>query len=299
MAKRFYTILILPDATRPPLKFHLTGFTLVSIAVGLSALFLCIFVFILQYISMNAHMLELKRLRKEVAQVNVLGEKMQGVEKEMMRLHDFDRKIRTIAQLEPNGLSEPILGVGGAGQTEGGILNESMRLEKEQLMAKMEKEIAALEGATKNQEASFVELNRFLENKRARLSCTPAIWPVRGLVTGDFGYRRSPFTGYKQLHEGLDIATGAGARIVAPADGTVLFSGFVGGWGNVLILNHGYGCRTFFAHNSRNLVSTGKKVKRGEVIAHLGNTGNTTGPHLHYEVHVNGASRDPLKYIID
>jgi len=299
MAKRFYTILILPDATRSPMKFHISRFALISIAVGLSGLFLCVFVFILQYINMNANMLELKRLRKEITQFSLLGEKMQGMQEEMARLQEFDRKIRIIAQLQPGVLGGPALGAGGVGQPEKANLAESMRLEKEHLMVKMEREITALEGAAKNQESSFSELKGFLESKRARLSCTPAIWPVRGWLTGGFGYRRSPFTGYKQLHEGLDIATAPMTPIVAPANGTVVYSGFMAGWGNVLILNHGYGYRTFFAHTSRNLASPGKKMKRGEAIACVGSTGNSTGPHLHYEVHVNGVPQDPLKYIID
>jgi murein DD-endopeptidase MepM/ murein hydrolase activator NlpD len=174
-----------------------------------------------------------------------------------------------------------------------------MRLEKEQLMVKIEKEITLLEGAAKRQEARFSELKIFLENKRYRLSATPSIWPVRGWVTTGFGYRRSPFTGQRQLHEGLDIAAAAGTPIVSPANGTVLFSGHMAGWGNVLILNHEYGYRTFYAHNSRNAVSPGEKVKRGEVIAHVGSTGQSTGPHLHYEILVNGVPRDPLNYFID
>jgi murein DD-endopeptidase MepM/ murein hydrolase activator NlpD len=299
MAKRFYTILILPDATRPPLKFHISRFTLIGITVGLSSLFLCVFVFILQYINMNANMLELKRLRKEVAHFSSLGEKMQEMQREMTRLQEFDKKIRTLAQLQPSGLEEPVIGEGGGEGLEKRNLAESMRLEKEQLMARMEQEITALEGAAKHQESSFSELKHFLENKRTLLSCTPAIWPVRGWLTGTFGYRRSPFTGQKQLHEGLDIAASPMTSIIAPADGTAIYSGFMPGWGNVLILNHGYGCRTFFAHSARNLVSPGKNVKRGQVIAYVGNTGQSTGPHLHYEVHINGVPRDPLKYIID
>lgn len=299
MAKRSYTILILPDATRSPLRFHISRSTLIGIAAMLSGLFLCIFVFILQYIDMNANMLELNRLRKEVSHLSLLEEKMQGMQKEVLRLQEFDRKIRTIAQLQPSGLGEPIIGIGGSEQSEKASLAESMKWEKEQLMARMEEEITALEGAAKQQESSFSELKHFLENKRTRLSCTPAIWPVRGWLTGGFGYRRSPFTGHKQLHEGLDIAAGAMTPVIAPADGTVVYSGFMAGWGNILILNHGYGYRTFFAHNARNLASWGKKVKRGEVIAYVGNTGQSTGPHVHYEVHVNGTAQDPLKYIID
>jgi len=298
MAKRFYTILILPDATRPPAKLHLSRWTLISIAVGLSAMFLCILVFILQYIGMSANMLELKRLRNEVAHFRTLGDRLQGMQKEMTKLQDFDRKIRNLAEL-PSVPGEANVFAGGGGELESESLARSMRLEKEQLMAKMEREITLLEGATKRQEARFSELKIFLENKKDRLSATPSIWPVRGWLTAGFGYRRSPFTGFRQLHEGLDIATSAGTPIIAPGDGTVVFSGSMSGWGNVVVVNHGYGYRTFFAHNSRNLVAGGRKVKRGETIAYVGNTGHSTGPHLHYEVLVNGIPRDPLNYIIN
>lgn len=298
MAKRSYTILILPDATRTPMKFHLSRWAMVIFAGGLSALFLCILVFILQYIGMNANMLELKRLRSEVAQFRALGDRLEGMQKEMTRLQEFDRKIRNLAQLG-SSVTEPTAGMGGGGELESESLARSMRLEKEQLMAQIEKEITLLEGAAKHQEARFSELKIFLENKRYRLSATPSIWPVRGWVTTGFGYRRSPFTGHRQLHEGLDIAAAAGTPVAAPANGTVLFSGHMAGWGNVLILNHEYGYRTFFAHNSRNAVSPGKKVKRGEVIAYVGSTGQSTGPHLHYEILVNGIPRDPLNYFID
>jgi hypothetical protein len=281
------------------MKFHVSRFTLVSIAVGLSLVFLVVFAFIFQYIRMNAEMLELNRLRREFAQFHVLGGKVEGIQKEMVRLQEFDRKIRTLAQLGPGPLGESGVGVGGGVKLENASLAESMKLEKEQLMAKMEKEIEALGGAAKQQEASFSQLGRFLENKRNRLSSTPSIWPVRGWLTGEFGYRRSPFTGQKQLHEGLDIAIGIGTPVVAPANGVVLFSGVMPGWGHAIVLNHGYGYRTFFAHNSKNVASRNQKVKRGEVIGYIGNTGNSTGPHLHYEIHVNGVPRNPLNFIVD
>ncbi|MDH7498906.1 MAG: M23 family metallopeptidase [candidate division NC10 bacterium] len=298
MAKRFYTILILPDATRSPTKLHLSRWAMITIGLGLSAVFLCVLAFVLQYIGMSANMLELKRLRGEVADYRALGDRLQGVQKEVSRLQDFDRKIRLLAQL-PSGSGETSMPLGGGGELESESLARSMKLEKEQLMAKMEKEIALLEGAAKRQEARFSELKVFLENKKDRLSSTPSIWPVRGWVTAGFGYRRSPFTGARQLHEGLDIAISAGTPVIAPGDGTVVFSGSMPGWGNVVVINHGYGYRTFFAHHSRNLVTPGRKVKRGETIALVGSTGHSTGPHLHYEVLVNGVPRDPLNYMID
>jgi murein DD-endopeptidase MepM/ murein hydrolase activator NlpD len=299
MAKRLYTILILPDATRSPIKFHLSQWTMVVLAGALSALFLCLVGFVFQYVGMSANMLELKRLRNEVPRLQALNERVESLQKEVTRLQEFDRKIRNLAHLPSPVSPLPVVGAGGGGEFESESLARSMRLEKEQLLARVDREIELLEGTTRQQEARFSELKRFLENKRHRLLATPSIWPVRGWVTAGFGYRRSPFTGAKQLHEGLDIATPLGTPVVSPGEGTVLFSGHMPGWGNVLVLNHGYGFRTFYAHNSRNLVSPGQKVRRGEVIAYVGSTGQSTGPHLHYEVLVNGVPRDPLNYIID
>lgn len=120
----------------------------------------------------------------------------------------------------------------------------------------------------------------------------PALWPTRGFVTSQFGAHR----GYR-MHEGLDIAGGVGTPIVAPGDGIVTFTGYKGGYGNMLKIDHGYGVVTHYGHCSKIFVQEGDRVKRGSIVAAVGNTGSSTGPHLHYEVYMDGVPVNPLRYL--
>lgn len=126
---------------------------------------------------------------------------------------------------------------------------------------------------------------------------TPSIWPLAGRITSNFGYRRSPASRGSTNHKGIDIAAPRGTPIKATADGVVTFSGVKSGYGNVVIIRHGYGYTTLYGHNSRNLVKVGEKVKKGQVIALCGSTGISTGPHVHYEVWVNGRPVDPRRFL--
>ena len=118
-------------------------------------------------------------------------------------------------------------------------------------------------------------------------------------MSSTFGYRVSPFTSVKKMHEGLDIAAPRGTEVLAPADGVVTFNGVKGAYGNLLVLDHGYGLVTRFGHLSQILVQPGTRVKRGDRIALVGNTGRSTGDHLHYEVRIDGVPVNPTRYILD
>jgi len=131
------------------------------------------------------------------------------------------------------------------------------------------------------------------------LTSVPSIWPVKGWITSGFGYRISPFTHTLQFHEGVDIANAPGTPVKAPAEGYVLYAGWARGYGNVIILGHGYGISTVFGHLEKILVKQGDHVNRGDVIGLLGSTGRSTGPHLHYEVRVNGVPVNPLNFLIE
>lgn len=156
-----------------------------------------------------------------------------------------------------------------------------------------------LEGEAKARELSLEELHALLEDQKSLLNCTPSIWPTRGFVSSTFGYRVSPFTSVKRMHEGLDIAAPRGTDVFAPADGVVTFSGVKGAYGNLLVLDHGYGLVTRYGHLSQILVQPGTRVKRGERVARVGNTGRSTGDHLHYEVRIDGVPVNPTRYILD
>lgn len=125
----------------------------------------------------------------------------------------------------------------------------------------------------------------------------PSIWPSRGWVTSEFGDRRG-FRSHGRLHEGIDIAGPRGTPIMAPGDGVVTYRGYYHGYGQMITVDHGFGVSTLYGHCSAMFVAEGQQVKRGMIIAAIGNTGSSTGPHLHYEVHVDGIPVNPVMYIM-
>jgi murein DD-endopeptidase MepM/ murein hydrolase activator NlpD len=138
-----------------------------------------------------------------------------------------------------------------------------------------------------------------LADQRSFLAALPTRRPSPGYFTSGFGVRRSPYGGVEKMHEGLDIANSIGTPVIATADGIVTFAQAKPGYGQTVILDHGYGLETWYGHAKRILVQEGQKVRRGESIAQLGNSGRSTGPHLHYEVRINGTPVDPLSYILE
>jgi len=146
----------------------------------------------------------------------------------------------------------------------------------------------------------FQDLVHYLRLNKKRLDATPSISPVSGgWITSHFGYRTSPFTGRREFHRGLDIAQRPGTPVIAPADGKVTYAGFNNLWGYRVDISHGYGYNTFYGHLEKILVKPGQMVKRGQVIGYLGSTGRATGPHLHYQINVNGVAVNPDNYIFD
>ncbi len=145
--------------------------------------------------------------------------------------------------------------------------------------------------------ASWQEIQSFLAGQRRLLSATPSIWPATGHLTSHFGYRLSPFTQVSDFHQAIDIANERGTPIRATAGGTVMFAGWMGGYGRLVMLNHGYGYSTRYGHCSRILVQPGQRVARGEVVAYMGSSGSSTGDHVHYEVWSKGKPYNPLRYI--
>jgi murein DD-endopeptidase MepM/ murein hydrolase activator NlpD len=125
----------------------------------------------------------------------------------------------------------------------------------------------------------------------------PSIWPVRGQITAGFGQRMDPFSGEGAFHSGVDISVPFGTKVEASADGIVLEAGPESGYGNQVLIDHGYGLTSKYGHLSKIFVVVGQDVKRGQVIGAVGMTGKATGPHLHYEVHVHDTPVNPAKYL--
>jgi len=148
------------------------------------------------------------------------------------------------------------------------------------------------------EQQSLAEIEAAAASQSSRLENMPSIWPVQGYVTSDFGYRRDPFTGARNLHPGLDIVAPSGAGIAATADGRVVYSGWKSGWGRCIEIDHGYGLHTFYAHCRSLIVGSGAVVKRGQIVATVGSSGRSTGVHLHYGVTMDGNWVNPQNYII-
>lgn len=143
----------------------------------------------------------------------------------------------------------------------------------------------------------FTQLKSSAVAYEHRLRHTPSTWPVTGRITSEYGVRRHPITGATQTHTGIDIAVPTGTPVASTAAGRVVHAGPDGGYGLTVVIDHGYGLRTLYAHNSRVLVKVGDVVERGDVIALAGSSGVSTGPHVHYEVHVNGRKVNPRQYL--
>ena len=144
---------------------------------------------------------------------------------------------------------------------------------------------------------SIGEIKDYLSQQRDLYMSTPKGWPVDGQVSSSYGYRLHPKTGARDFHSGMDIAADPGLPVKATADGIVSYAGWSGGSGNLVALEHGFGFSTFFAHNRLVAVKVGQKVKRGDILGYVGSTGNSTGPHLHYEVWKEGKALDPITFI--
>ncbi|MBI5682410.1 MAG: M23 family metallopeptidase [Deltaproteobacteria bacterium] len=206
--------------------------------------------------------------------------------------------MRIITNLEPPVGQGQYLGIGGPSHED---ILPSTKGAKDDLIKQMQADMSLISEEVKKQEKSFNELHAHLLKQASTLASTPSIMPVQGWITSGFGYRTSPFTGLKDKHEGLDISNTVGTPVVAPGDGIVLKVDRVDdpGFGKNVVINHGYGIITKYGHLSEIYVGIGKRVKRGDKIAAVGNTGKTTGPHLHYEILENGVPVNPHKYILD
>lgn len=167
--------------------------------------------------------------------------------------------------------------------------------ELDELLALIEDdEISILMDQQLNEYATLIEE---VESTLDFLECKPDLKPVDGRVTSGFGLRRDPVSGRRSMHKGLDIASSRGSDILAAGSGVVTYAGYNGSYGKTIIVSHGYGYKTVYAHNNKNLVKVGDSVEKGQLIGEVGNTGKSTGPHVHFEIHFEGKQVDPAKVI--
>lgn len=231
-------------------------------------------------------------------QIQSFAHEINTLKDKLVKLNQFEEKIRVIANLGPVNNDDQLFGVGGpAPEDLDPQLEPTQR--HEGLMRDMHHHFKQLDTAAVHQVNRFGMLLEQLEGQRNLLASTPAIRPTGGWTTSRFGNRTSPFTGRQEFHKGLDIANRKGTAVLATAEGVVTFVGTKGPLGNVVVIDHGHGMITRYAHLSQSLKKRGEAVKRGDIIGQMGSSGRTTGPHLHYEVHLNGVPVNPETYILN
>lgn len=231
-------------------------------------------------------------------QIQRFAEEINSLKSSLVVLNNFEQKIRIIANIKKPSDHKSLFGVGGSIPED---IDSQLPMVEEHssLMREMHDQTRQLTLASINQEKAFESIYKDLESQRNLLSSTPSIRPSKGWISSGFGRRKSPFTGRREFHKGLDIANRKGTPIIATADGIVTFAGKKGFLGKTIKVDHGHGIVTRYGHLQKIIKQRGEAVKRGEVIALMGNTGRSTGPHLHYEVFLNGIPVNPNKYILN
>jgi len=238
-----------------------------------------------------------KTVQDQKVQLFSLANKITSLEDDLTRLREFDSKLRVMVNLD-KGQLQTVTPLGG---TEAENFADSyLPLYRQELLArKMHNFLEQLATETRLEEVRQQELLQSIRANRELLESTPSIWPCEGFITSEFGPRISPFTGRQEFHTGIDIAGPVGTAIYAPAQGKVAAVEKRNGYGLTVILDHGSGLTTCYAHLDKAAVKVGDRVTRGELVAFLGNSGRTTGPHLHYEIRLSRVAVNPINYILN
>jgi len=285
-----FTILIIPEGSHRVRRFALKLSALKWTAATATCGVLLMVGLTVMALRGNFNSNEFERLREETQlhqqEMGQLAAKLEAMRKELVVMAQNDAKVRVM-----NNLTKP------KADLFGGVGGPAVDAEPADSLASLQREVEGLRREIELRRVSQEELQGFLNDQRSLLGARPSGWPVKGWVTSDFGVRRDPFDGQRRMHEGLDISTRTGTPVRATAGGIVREVGVEPGYGMLVVIDHGYGISTAFGHNSRILVKVGQRVRRGDLIANAGNTGRSSGPHVHYEVRLNGVPVNPNKYL--
>lgn len=324
-SNRFYTILVVPEKTSNVRRLIIPSWMLKGSLIGvfftimMGTIMLFDYWYVMSQINENKQLkMENRRLRQ---QVQVFKNKMVTIENTMERIKTFATRLKVITNIEDGGgllqslngkIPDASSNIAAApikpevelvsnevssSSPENADDPEEVQLRKD--YQSLDRDFSGLNQETLLVEQVLQDQYELLADQKSFLAALPTRKPAIGYFTSGFGIRRSPYCGRDKMHEGLDIANYPGTQIRAPADGSVIFSDIKPGYGQTLVIEHGYGLETWYAHSKKLLVKKGQKIRRGDLIAQLGSSGRSTGPHLHYEVRVNGTPVDPLSYILE
>jgi murein DD-endopeptidase MepM/ murein hydrolase activator NlpD len=291
MPGRLNTVIIVPHGKTRLIRFSFSTRSLV-IASCVTAVVLALAFVAMAYtgsaVTRRAEVRRLSRQNRELAEVN--RQLSHTVAEVQGRLDQFEERTNRLALAAGLKSAAPAAGQRAPGNDEvgSGGAYDRMPGTPERLL---------LQGQWIERQLDTIQ--KQLTTKDRMLASTPTLAPVVGLITAGFGGRRDPFTGHQAFHSGIDISARRGLPVQATADGVVVSAGRDSGLGRVVRISHGFGYTTVFGHLDRVDVKPGDEIERGQVIGLLGNSGRSTGPHLHYEVYVDGSPANPLYYILD
>jgi murein DD-endopeptidase MepM/ murein hydrolase activator NlpD len=296
--KNKFTILFIPHQKGKVKEAKVSATLIASIMFGLLLLFGFNLFLSWDVATHTLDKLKLSRLEKEnkylEAKLGDFNSTITGLKKQMSDLIEKEKNVRMVFGLPDIDAQIRELGIGGpvadqpadANSEPKGLDLAEFELEKLLRQSRFEKE-------------NFENIYSDLTQRKEFLDHTPSIMPTNGYLSCGFGYRIDPFTGINQLHAGVDLAADIGTPVYATAEGIVSSIERDVGLGRVIKIDHKYGYETVYGHLSQIGVRNGQVIKRGDLIGTVGNTGLTTGPHLHYEVHYQGQPQNPLKYILN
>lgn len=292
------TLLVIPDAKKQATRLSIPwwfihgvlAFMLCTSAIGLY--------FTFGYFDAKAELKQLEFVKQvnqaQAAQISGLQAKTKVLQEKIETVDKLDQEVRAMV-----GLQDPAAETKETAQAQQELRRDvaylSSRSGDNDLFDEMAAELAEIEAKAELQSAKLAELKDDVAKKLDYLAALPDLWPAKGKISSGFGMRKSPFNRYRtEFHNGIDINGNTGDPVKAAGSGVVVYAGRKPIWGNIIVLDHGYGYKSYYAHNSALLVEEKEHVEKGQLIAKVGSTGRSTGSHLHFGVEKNGNFIDPL-----
>lgn len=304
MAARKWTLVVVSEENRPVRQIPLTQ-NVLRMAIGTALLVAAVGCgLVVNALFPEAPNAEARRLARQnatlIGELDTLNRRMAVLQESIAGLEQKDELYRLLAGLEPIDADTRLVGIGGPGDRK---VHEAALWEFDRDAARSafrtSSQVGEMLRRARLLEFSWREAEDTLRGKHARLAATPSIYPTAGYMTSGFSSSRwHPILDKPRPHKGVDIVARSGTPIVAAAHGRVIHAGPMGEYGLTVEIDHGYGITTRYAHASRLLSRVGQQVARGDTVARVGQTGLAVGPHLHYEVLVNGQAADPRTFIL-
>lgn len=287
--RRTFTIMVVPHHGARPWKISLSLAFISLLSTILVATLIWAGLSINYYADYRRALAENEHL---TGKVQYFIQEMASIKKKVEIVERMDQQLRNLSYLKPNEVVMPYPGSGGPTVSDLRQVAAILREDSNPLTERFHKDMEMVKEGVKRRMESFDEIDTFLKRQGEIWQATPSIWPTSGRITGRFGYRNGG-----NFHQGVDIANAPGTPIRATAGGKVVLVRRSGGYGLSVVVDHGNGFRTRYAHNKKLLVKKGDKVRKGQIIAHMGRTGKTTGTHVHYEIRMVEKPINPLNYM--